>query len=152
MTASFIKLDTFLSNDRKHIFSRCQFEFTSTTVGDFDQIIMTNSLIGALEDLTARLNKYKLTRCDPDNVHNKFIDFVENNIRSSCLPIGIENFDGDLATFFVIEDAECMILKPWGAKSLSLENIGLTQYKNEIAAITKELENQKKHLTQKTSY
>lgn len=152
MTTSFVKLDTFLSNDRKHIFSRCQFEFTSTTIGDFDQIILTNTLIGALEDLTARLKKYKLVNCNSDNIDNEFTALTENNIRNSCLPIGIESFDGDLAAFFVIEDVEKMALKPWNSKNLSFESISLNQYKNKIAAITMKLKNQKRRLTLKRSY
>ncbi|MNF76957.1 hypothetical protein D3C76_1066620 [compost metagenome] len=152
MAASFVKLDTFLSSDRKYIFSKCQFEFTSTTIGDFDQIILTNTLIGALEDLTDRLNKYKRTTCNSDNVENEFTAILENNIRNTCLPIGVENFDGDLAAFFVIEDVEKMILKPWGVNTLSFESISLDQYKNEIAAITIELKNQKRRLTPKLSY
>ena len=59
MKKVFVQLDTFLSNDRKHIFSRCQFVFASTTVGDFDQVTLTNSLIGAFEDVITRLNKYR---------------------------------------------------------------------------------------------
>lgn len=152
MTASFAKLDTFISNDRKYIFSRCQFEFTSTTIGDFNQVILTNTLIGAFEDLTARLKKYKLTTCNSGNVESEFTTLLEDNIRISCLPIGVENFDGDLAAFIVIEDMERMILKPWDSKTLSLEIISLDQYKNEIAAITTELKNQKRRLTPKLSY
>ncbi|WP_339483682.1 hypothetical protein [Pseudomonas sp. RL_5y_Pfl2_73] len=126
--------------------------FTSTTIGDLYQIILTNTLICALEDLTTRLNKYKLTACNSDNVENEFTALLENNIRSSCLPIGVENFDGDLAAFFVIENVEKMILKPWGAKNLSLESISLGQYKNEIAAITIKLEDQRRRLTPKLYY
>lgn len=152
MTASFAKLDTFLSKDRRYIFSRCQFEFTSTTIGDFNQVILTNTLIGALEDLTVRLKKYKLTTCNSGNVENEFITLLENNIRISCLPIGVENFDGDLAAFIIIENVEKMILKPWNSKNLSLESISLDQYKSEITAITTELKNQKIRLTPKLSY
>lgn len=152
MTASFAKLDTFISNDKKYIFSRCQFEFTSTTIGDFNQVILTNSLIGALEDLTVRLKKYNLKTCSSANVENEFTTILEKNIRSSCLPIGVENFDGDLAAFIIMEDVEVMILKPWNSKTLSLEIISLDEYKNEIIAITTKLKNQKRHLTPKLFY
>ncbi|OPB32866.1 hypothetical protein [Pseudomonas fluorescens] len=149
MKIPFVKLDTFLSNDRKYIFSRCQLEFTSTTIGDFDQITLTNTLIGAFEDLAARLSKYKLKACTLNNVEDEFIGLLEKNILNSCLPIGVENFDGDQAAFFVIENMERMILKPWGAKTLSFEIISLDDYKKEIAAITTKLESQKRRLTPK---
>lgn len=60
MSKSFVRLDTFFSNDKKHIFSSCQFVFPSTTIGDYDQTTLTNTLIVAFEDLTTRLNKYHL--------------------------------------------------------------------------------------------
>ncbi|WP_339533376.1 hypothetical protein [Pseudomonas mucidolens] len=149
MTASFVKLDTFISFDRKHILSRCQFNFTSVTIGDFDQITMTNTLVGSFEDLIDRLSKYKSINCNLGNVHNRFTSFLEADIRNSCLPIGVESFDGDLAAFFVIGDVDVMLLKPWGAKKISFESISLAQYKNEIAVITSELVKQKNHLVQK---
>ena len=141
MKKVFVQLDTFLSNDRKHIFSRCQFVFASTTVGDFDQVTLTNSLIGAFEDVITRLNKYRVKKCTLNNLSRELISLVSQNIINSCLPIGIESFDGDQAAFFIIENEEIMALKPWNAKNISVEKITLSQYKNEIIKITKALKN-----------
>ncbi|MFJ7885650.1 hypothetical protein ACIQYF_19570 [Pseudomonas sp. NPDC096917] len=136
-----MQLDTFLSNDRKHIFSRCQFVFASTIIGDFDQVTLTNTMIGAFEDIITRLNKYKVKKCTLNNLSRELISLVSQNIRNSCLPIGIESFDGDQAAFFIIENEEIMALKPWNSKNISVEKITLFQYKHEIIKITKKLKN-----------
>ena len=146
MKEVFVQLDTFLSNDRKHIFSRCQFVFASTIIGDFDQVTLTSTMIGAFEDIITRLNKYKVKKCTLNNLSRELISLVSQNIRNSCLPIGIESFDGDQAAFFIIENEEIMALKPWNSKNISVEKITLFQYKHEIIKITKKLKNQKKRL------
>lgn len=147
VNASFAKLVTFLSDDRKYLFSRCQFEFASTALGDADQIVSTNALLGAFEDLNVRLTKYTPVRCKARNLHDQFTGLLQEDIRRSCLPIGIETFDGDLAAFFSVDDAECLIMKPWGAETLSIECASLDQYRNQISAIMVELDNQKRSLT-----
>ncbi|MDX3933957.1 hypothetical protein [Stenotrophomonas sp.] len=145
--ASFAKLVTFLSGDRKYLFSRCEFEFASTTLGDFDQIVSTNALVGAFEDLNVRLTKYKPVHCKARNLHDQFRGLLHEDIRRSCLPIGIETFDGDLAAFFIVDDAECLVIKPWDAEILTVESASLNQYKNQVSAVMVELENQKRSLT-----
>lgn len=147
VSVPFAKLVTFLSDDRKHLFSRCQLEFASTALGDFDQIVLTNALVGAFEDLSFRLTKYKPVRCNARNLHDQFTGLLQEDIRSSCLPIGIETFDGDLAAFFIVDGAERLVIKPWGARIPSIESASLDQYKNQISAIVVELGNQKRRLT-----
>ncbi|MQT32532.1 hypothetical protein GHO25_18885 [Pseudomonas sp. FSL R10-1350] len=151
MSKSFVRLDTFLSNDKKHIFSRCQFVFPSTTIGDYNQTTLTNTLIVAFEDLTTRLNKYHLKKCTLKNINTELPLLISHNIRNSCLPIGVESFDGDQAAFFLIEHEEKIALKPWNSNSITLENLSLLKFKHEIIITTEKLKKQKTFLTNHSS-
>lgn len=132
MRRHFVKTDTFWSDDKKYLFARCCFIFESVTIGDFEQVMLAKNLVDSLENLTFRLEKWNLINCKPDKFEPTLSSLIDSDIKKSCLPQGVEAFDGDIAAFFNITGQSVLVLKPWGETKLFCENISLDEYRAEI--------------------
>jgi hypothetical protein len=128
MTDLHIKVDVFLSEDRRYIFTRCCFIFESITIGDFEQVILGKNLIGALEDLIFRLEEHTSIDCEPDKLEQTLSSLIKSDIRHSCLPLGIEAFDGDMGAFFSVAGDSYIALKPWGKNNILTEKMSISHY------------------------
>jgi hypothetical protein len=128
MTDPHVKVDVFLSEDKRYIFTRCCFIFESITIGDFEQIILGKNLIGVLEDLIFRLEEYSSIDCEPDKLEETLSSLINNDIRHSCLPLGIEAFDGDTGAFFSVAGDSYIVLKPWGRNNIFTEKMSISHY------------------------
>lgn len=132
MTDPHVKVDVFLSEDKRYIFTRCCFIFESITIGDFEQIILGKNLIGALEDLIFRLEKYSSINCEPDKLEQTLSSLINSDIRHSCLPLGIEAFDGDMGAFFSVAGDSYIALKPWEKNNIFTEKMNISHYLDTI--------------------
>ncbi|OZY30301.1 hypothetical protein [Pseudomonas lundensis] len=99
MTYPLIELEVDLSADQNYIFSQCRIVFNSVVVGGFEKIVLAKNLLAAFEDLVSRLDGLKLVACSPENIENTLFFILQCDMKNSCLPLGVESFDGDESMF-----------------------------------------------------
>lgn len=142
MTDPIVKLEVFLSDDKKYIFARCCIIFESVTIGDFDQIVLGKTMVGAFEDLNFRLGGLRSIDCESDSLESALSSLIGSDVRCSCLPLGIETFDGDIGAFFNVMGKSYIVLKPWGEKNIFTENLIISHYRSLIALSIENLKRQ----------
>ena len=139
MKEPIIKLDVELSTDRQYVFSRCEFVFGSVNVGDYEQLMLAKSLLLALEDLVVRMNNFEPIECAMDDLENVLSNTIREDIRNSCLPLGVEAFDGDEAVFVDVHKKSFIIIKPWASTTCFTEELSISQYCSMIETSIDEL-------------
>lgn len=134
MTYPLIELEVDLSIDQRYIFSQCRFFFETVVVGDYEQVVLAKILLSAFEDLVFRLDRLELVACSQDDMEDAICSTLQRDMKNSCLPLGVESFDGDQAIFVNVSGQSFILIKPWGACKVFSERLSVSQYRSSIVS------------------
>ncbi len=113
------RIDTFKTNDGTY-FSRCRLVFWEVAVGDYDELMLAGALNGAFIDLFKRIEGVELKFLTANQLQSCMVE-IEQDVRNSYLPIGVESFDGDFAVCVNIDGIEKLVVRPWSGRLMVLE-------------------------------
>ena len=114
-------------------FRNAGFFFETVVVGDYEQVVLAKILLSAFEDLVSRLDRLELVACSQDDMEDAICSTLQRDMKNSCLPLGIESFDGDQAIFVNVSGQSFILIKPWGGKVFS-ERLSVSQYRSSIVS------------------
>lgn len=109
MNASF-EINIFPSIDNNYLFCNCFFKYGKTVVGDYEQVVLVNSVEMSLNDLIDKLNNYGIPSLDNGDIKER-IKHLEEDISNSCLPTCIESFDGDFGVLCKMDGDDYLIIR-----------------------------------------
>ncbi len=124
---NFFKITTFLSNDKKYLFSNCCFLSNDIVIGDYEQTVLAGTLKLSFTDLLDRLMNYKLINFNSNEI-NKFFNIFSGDINNSCLPTCVESFDGNFGILCFINNEEYLVVKKWDCPILIKVKINKQDY------------------------
>lgn len=92
--------------------------------------MLAKNLLADFEDLVARLDGLKLVACSPENIENTPFFILQCDMKNSCLPLGVESFDGGEAMFVDVLGRSFILINPWGGSKVFSERLSVSQYRS----------------------